>query len=111
MNRGQTFINGKVFTARGEDELVTALRVEGGRFNWAGETRETAVRLQGLRRAHEAGPCRKGQRAAGANAPDAERRDVADTETHSSRPSMMPGAPHHCVVNDPGNDSKNNSSM
>ena len=44
------------------------------------ETCETALRLQGLCRAHEAGPCRKGQRTADADAPDAERRDVADAQ-------------------------------
>lgn len=30
--------------------------------------------------------------------------------THPSRPGNVPGAPHHSVVNDPGNDSKNSSS-
>src|SRR5215213_10563041 len=46
----------------------------------SGETRETAVRLQALRRAHEATPSREGQRAADADAPDAERRQVPDTQ-------------------------------
>src|SRR6266850_4674895 len=45
------------------------------------ETYEAALRLQGLRRAQEAGPCRKGQCTADADAPDAECRDGADTKS------------------------------
>ena len=42
------------------------------------ETREAALVLQSLSRAQEGGPSPKGERTADADAPDAERRDVAD---------------------------------
>ena len=36
----QTFINGKVFTARNEEEFASAFRVAGGRITWVGDQRE-----------------------------------------------------------------------
>lgn len=38
--REQTFVNGKIFTARDEHEFVSAFRVAGGEVVWAGEASE-----------------------------------------------------------------------
>ncbi|HYP25958.1 MAG TPA: amidohydrolase [Blastocatellia bacterium] len=39
-DREQTFINGRIFTARGEDEFVTAFKVADGKITWAGAASE-----------------------------------------------------------------------
>ena len=36
----RTFVNGKIFTARGEEEFVTAFKVAGGTVTWAGDAGE-----------------------------------------------------------------------
>ncbi|HWS53498.1 MAG TPA: hypothetical protein VN228_05205 [Pyrinomonadaceae bacterium] len=41
--RGQTFVNGKIFTARGEEDFAGALKVAGGRFTWVELKRKRAV--------------------------------------------------------------------
>src|SRR5215472_14013221 len=38
--REQTFINGKIFTARSEDEFVTAFKIADGKVIWAGDQNE-----------------------------------------------------------------------
>ena len=43
MNKGQTFVNGKIFTARGEDEFASAFRVEGGKITWVGDADDVNV--------------------------------------------------------------------
>ena len=36
----QVFVNGKIFTARNEEEFVSAFKVEGGKISWAGDASE-----------------------------------------------------------------------
>ena len=36
----RTFVNGKIFTARGEDEFVSAFKVAGGKITWVGDREE-----------------------------------------------------------------------
>jgi predicted amidohydrolase YtcJ len=47
----QVFVNGKIFTARNEEELVSAFKVEGGKISWTGDASEVdsagAIDLQG----------------------------------------------------------------
>jgi len=47
----QLYVNGRVFTGRGEDDFVTAFRITGGVFSWVGDQFEVAgdpaVDLQG----------------------------------------------------------------
>ncbi|HSH38308.1 MAG TPA: amidohydrolase [Chthoniobacterales bacterium] len=47
----QTFVNGKIFTARSEEEFVSAFTIGGGKITWVGDGREVddsaAIDLQG----------------------------------------------------------------
>lgn len=47
----QVFVNGKFFTARNEEEFVSAFKVTDGKFSWVGDTSEVdsagAIDLQG----------------------------------------------------------------
>ncbi|HEV2707788.1 MAG TPA: amidohydrolase [Pyrinomonadaceae bacterium] len=50
-DKEQTFINGKIFTARSEDDFVSAFRVAGGKITWVGDASEVndvrAIDLKG----------------------------------------------------------------
>jgi predicted amidohydrolase YtcJ len=37
-SNGQTFVNGKIFTGRSEEEFVSAFRIEDGKFTWIGSS-------------------------------------------------------------------------
>jgi predicted amidohydrolase YtcJ len=47
----KVFVDGKIFTARNEEEFVSAFKVEGGRISWTGDASEVgstgAIDLQG----------------------------------------------------------------
>jgi|SRR5215213_7984583 len=47
----QVFVNGKIFTARNEEEFVSTFKVTDGKFSWVGDTSEVhgagAIDLQG----------------------------------------------------------------
>jgi len=51
IKKEQTFLNGKVFTGRSEEEFVSAFKVANGRITWIGDTREAksknAIDLEG----------------------------------------------------------------
>ncbi|MEP6561376.1 MAG: amidohydrolase family protein [Nakamurella sp.] len=40
VRRGQLFVNGKVFTGRGEDDFASAFRITDGTFSWVGDESE-----------------------------------------------------------------------
>ena len=40
----QLFVNGKVFTGRGEDDFVTAFRITDGVFSWVGDQADVSRR-------------------------------------------------------------------
>ena len=37
-SNGQTFVNGKIFTGRSEDEFVSAFRIANGKIAWIGNS-------------------------------------------------------------------------
>ena len=39
----QLFVNGKVFTGRGEDDFATAFRITDGVFSWVGDQADVAA--------------------------------------------------------------------
>lgn len=47
----QTFVNGKIFTSRSEDDFATAFTIEDGKFSWVGDASEVqaenAIDLEG----------------------------------------------------------------
>jgi hypothetical protein len=40
MTKEQAFVNGKIFTARDEEEFVTAFKVANGKITWIGDQSE-----------------------------------------------------------------------
>lgn len=70
-------------------EIRREQRVDVGVWHQAREPSETSVRLQALRRTHEAGPCGNGQRTADADPSDAEGRDV-ETYRQSNKAPLAP---------------------
>ncbi len=39
----QLYVNGKVFTGRGEDDFASAFRITDGVFSWVGDQRDVAA--------------------------------------------------------------------
>ena len=42
MTTGQTFVNGRIFTGRGEQDFASAFRIADGRFTWVGDSADVA---------------------------------------------------------------------